>query len=240
MSDLKAHELAVAILGQGLVLATLAGLVRRHHVKICWAFGLYLLMVFLADGLMTADALVLRTGTFYSRSFWMTKEVLLNALKFAVALEIVARVFGGFPGARATAQMALVLLLGLTFVSVVSASGWLPLAPESLGSELQPRILMGTTWLFTVIAGLVLWYRLPMASMQKAILIGFVPFLILFYLVLELRTANRWPMHGWLASVDSWAFVLVLAYWTRSAWQPFREIIPAGGRPVPAVQGSEG
>ena len=103
MSELKVDELAVAILGQSLVLATLAGLARRRHLQICWAFGLYLLIVLLTDGMMMADALALRTGIFYSRSFWITKEILLNALKFAVALEIVARVFAGFPGARATA-----------------------------------------------------------------------------------------------------------------------------------------
>ena len=32
--------------------------------------------------------------------------------------------------------------------------------------------------------------------MAKAILIGFVPYLLLSYLVLELRTANRWPDSG--------------------------------------------
>lgn len=76
--------------------------------------------------------------------------------------------------------------------------------------------------------------------MQKAILIGFVPYLIFLYLVLELRTANRWPEHGWIASLDSWAYLLVVGYWARSAWQPFREIIMGGRRPEPVVQGSPG
>jgi hypothetical protein len=64
--------------------------------------------------------------------------------------------------------------------------------------------------------------------MSKAILIGFVPYLLFSFLVLELRTANRWPREGWMYSLDTWAWILLLGYWARSAWQPFREIVLPG------------
>ena len=66
-----------------------------------------------------------------------------------------------------------------------------------------------------------------------------MPYLIYFYMFLELQTANLWPKGGWLASLNTWVWPLLLGYWARSAWQPFREIMPKG-RPVPAIQGSAG
>ena len=239
MSDLRPFELAIVLLVDGLVLATLVGLVVRRHLSTCCAFALYLVAVFTTDVLMWGDVLLFKSGAFYTRLFWLHKEVLLNALKFAIALEVVYRVFGSFPGARATAQFALVLLLGVTLVSVVGASGLTPQATESLAGAALPRIVTGTTWLFALIAVLVLWYRLPIAVVPKAILIGFVPFLIFSYLGLELQKANNWPQ-GWLAGFETWAYVVLLAYWARSAWQPFREIMAPVRRPVPAVQGSAG
>ena len=43
--------------------------------------------------------------------FWLRKEVVLNALKFGIAFELVARAFGTFPGAEATAQSHLLLIV---------------------------------------------------------------------------------------------------------------------------------
>ena len=44
-----------------------------------------------------------------------------------------------------------------------------------LAAQIQPRILNGTIWVFTSQAALILWYRLPVDSFHKAILIGFIP-----------------------------------------------------------------
>ena len=44
-----------------------------------------------------------------------------------------------------------------------------------LAAQIQPRILNGTIWVFTSQAALILWYRLPVDSFRKAILIGLIP-----------------------------------------------------------------
>jgi hypothetical protein len=243
VSEFKPLELVVAILSQVFVLATLMGLVVRRHLPTCRALSLFLLVVFVTDTAMLVDALLWRTETLYSRLFWVSKETLLNGLRIAILLELVSRVFGRFPGARATARILLFVVLGLTVASVAAVSGGLSFAKDSLfhslARELQPRIVTGTTWLFAGIAALVLFYRLPIESMSKAILLGFVPYLVFKYLVLEFWTANNWPAQGWMASLDAWLWVLLLGYWARAAWQPFREIM-LPRRPVPAVSGSAG
>jgi hypothetical protein len=239
VSRLTTFELGVAIVSYLLVLTTLVGLFVRRHVSTCRWFGLYLLAVLIADSAMLADALFLKSGDFYTRRFWVGKEILLNGLMISLMLELVSRVFGRFPGARATARFLMYVVFVLTLASLVWASGALSSSFESLAGELQPRIVTGTTWVFAAIAALVLWYRLPIETMPKAILLGVVPYLLFNYLILTLWTANRWPTQGWMASLDSCAWTLLLAYWARSAWQPFREIILPRS-PVPAVQGSAG
>ena len=242
MSDLKPFELLIVIVGQSLVLLTLIGLVVRRHVNTCPTFTLYLLAVLATDGLLLLDS-------FDTLSFWWHKEILLTVLKLLVAFELISRAFARFPGARATAYRVTGLVLGLTLVTVIwLAAGWQidttglqdRAVAARIVSEFHPRLVTATTLLFVAIAALVLWYRLPVESMQKAILIGFVPFLIFFYMVLELQAANLWPKGGWLASLNTWAWPLLLGYWAHSAWQPFRETIPRGRSPVHAIQGSAG
>ena len=241
MSPLEWFEVVFISVCQSLVLLALIGLVVRRHIVTCPTFGLYLLTVFVTDLLQLNDR-------FFTMHFWWYKEIVLNVLKFLIAFELISRAFSRFPGAKATAYRVMGLVVGLTLVTVVwLAAGWQGQpalegrdAAARVVSEFLPRITTAVTLLFVAIAGLILWYRLPVESMQKAILIGFVPYLIFFYMVLELQAANLWPKGGWLAGLNTWAWPLLLGYWARSAWQPFREIIPRGRPPVAVIQGSAG
>ncbi|HEY6546429.1 MAG TPA: hypothetical protein VI589_00930, partial [Vicinamibacteria bacterium] len=224
------------------VFTTLMGLLDRKHIRAAWSFAFYLAAVFVTDALMLLDR-------FDTLAFWLRKEVVLSALKFAIAFEIITRAFGRFPGAKATAHRIFWLIVVMTVVSTIwVAASWdvdtTGLTSREVAarvtSDFHPRVVTAITWLFVAIAGLILWYRLPVESMPKAILIGFVPYLLFSYLMVELRTANHWPTEGWITRLDTWVYLLLLGYWARSAWQPFREIMPAGRQPVPVVQGQAG
>lgn len=239
---MEPFELGVIILVLSFVFLTLSGLLARKHMVSAWSFAFYLGAVFVTDALMLMDR-------FDTLAFWLRKEVVLSGLKFAIAFELITRAFGRFPGARATAHRIFWLIVVFTVVGTVwVAASWnvdtTALTPRDVAarvaSDFQPRVVTAITWLFVAIAGLILWYRLPVEAMPKAILIGFVPYLLFSYLVLELRTANHWPTEGWINRLDTWAYLLLLGYWARSAWHPFREIMPAGRQPVPVVQGSAG
>lgn len=239
---MEPFDLAVVIVGLCLVFWILTGLLARKHIVSAWSFAFYLGALFVTDALMLLDR-------FDTLAFWLRKEVVLNALKFGIAFELIARAFGKFPGAKATAHRIFWLIVILTVVSTVwVASSWSvdttgltsrEVAAHVVGA-FQPRVVTAITWLFVAIAGLILWYRLPVESMPKAILIGFVPYLLFMYLALELKTANHWPKEGWITRLDTWAYLLLMGYWARSAWQPFREIMPAGRQPVPVVQRTAG
>ncbi len=198
--------------------AILAGVVRRGRLRICLLFVLFVAVVYLADLLPH-----LWPVKFYTSRFWLVRESLINVLRFGVALELAYHVFRAFPGARSTARGLLLLMVGITLVAVLWASWELPGLPlySEILSRLQPRLLYGTMGLLTVIATLILWYRLPVDPMHKAILLGWPPYLLVFMVVLDRAAAYGWDEYlPKMSFVYTTAYLLLLAYWARAAWAP--------------------
>ncbi len=201
------------------VLGTIfTGVLRRGRFRVCRMFLLFLAVVYITDLLP-----IFWPERFFTSRFWLVRESLHNALRFAVALELAYFAFRSFPGARSTARALLLLLLGTTLVTVLWASWELPSLPEysQILSRLQPRLLGGTIWLLTGIAALILWYRLPVDPMHKAILLGWVPYLLIFTTGLNLAATYGWNEFIPKANiVHTLAYFLLLSYWAWAAWAP--------------------
>jgi hypothetical protein len=248
----NALTIGVAWLGQALVLTVLTGLFVRGRYRVCYSFVLYLLVVLGADLLLLrgpksveSDGILmslLGPKGFYSRTFWFIKEFTINVLRFGVALELAYRTFRAFPGARSTARGVLLLLIGITLVSVLAVTPQVSAQNsddriEQLVGRLQPRVLNGTVWLLTGIAVVVLWYRLPVDHFHKAILIGLVPFLLIFTIGLSLIETNSWSTRivQSVNHVHTLAYQFLLVFWAWAAWAPLRApIVPKG--PLPALE----
>ena len=215
-----------------LTVAALAGIVVRRRVGVCWTFVVYLGVIAAADVLM-----LLWPDSFWHLPFFLGKEFVINVLRFAVALELTYRTFQAFPSARATARGVLLLVLTATLVIVFAGTGNLeaPDGAPSLGpliTRVQPRVLSGAIWLLTAIAGLILWYRLPVHPLHKAILLGMVPYLLIFSVSLNLIESRGWGIVDSASYLNTLAFLLVLVYWAVAAWRP--DAVPAKA-PPPAV-----
>lgn len=205
-----------------LLLAVVAGLVVRGRLKSCYAFGLYLGAVLAADGLIA-----LRSQTFYRWDFWMLKETVHALLKFAVAVEIGHGTFRSFPGALATARRVYLLVIVLTGLAVLAVPA--EQADYSVFTKaVLPRILNGTIWLFTAISGLILWYRLPVDPLHKAILIGFVPYLLVFTLTQNLLHALGWDVREYTNYAHTTAYLILLGYWNLVVWRDPAKARPSG------------
>jgi len=244
-------QTGVAWTVQVLIVTLLVGLFVRRKYRACYSFVLYLLAVFVADLLMLFGPRHLDAGSwfigilgekgFYSRSFWLFKELALDLLKFAVALELAFRTFRSFPGARSTARSVILLLVGGTLASVVAVIPQVPIEPDDrvnqMIGQLQPRVLNGTVWLLTGMAVLILWYRLPVDRLHKAILTGLVPFLLVFTIALNAIESYGWiaPVRTAMHSVHTLAYLLLLAYWARAAWAPLAAPAVARG-PAPVLK----
>jgi hypothetical protein len=224
-------ETAVTAAAVLLVTAALAGVTVRGRASVCWTFVLYLGVIAVADLLM-----LLWPDRFWRLWFYMSKELVIDVLRFAVALELTYRTFRAFPSARATARGVLLLVLVITLAIVVVGTGDLEPAEGGpalgpLATRVQPRVLNGSIWLLTAIAGLILWYRLPVHPLHKAILVGLVPYLLVFSVSMSLIESHGWDVRGSVNYLYTLAFLLVLIYWAFATWR--RNETPLQAPPFP-------
>jgi hypothetical protein len=103
--------------------------------------------------------------------------------------------------------------------------------PRELAMNLQPYVLAGTVWLFLAISALILWYRLPVVPLHKALLLGFVPYLLVFTVAINLLKAYGGNVRVAAGYTKNVAYQVLLAYWVYSAW---RRWPPRSGGRLPA------
>lgn len=204
-----------ALLATALALeaAVLAGLARRRLYRLCYSFAAYMLTVLAAELLI-----FIWPGRFFTWAFWLGKETSYAILKLAIALEIAALAYQEFPAARrAVARFilaALVLMLALLVIGVPYNAEF-----PTLARELLRRTANGTAYVFLAVWGLVLWYRLPLHRLHRAILRGLVPYLLIFTGARSLTLAFGWDIRRSVNLADASAYVLVLAYWAWEVWR---------------------
>src|SRR5262245_32482540 len=197
-----------------LLVVVFAGLFVRRRYEECLTFALYIGAVILAEFLI-----LLWPAHFYTWECWVLSEIVHNLLKFGIALELAVRTFRVFPGATATARRLLFLVVVVTGCATVTD----PLStPDYLiiAGDLHGRILHGTMWLFLSLTAVILWYRLPVSSFHKAILLGFVPYLLIFTLAMNLFRSFGWVINEYVGYLHSLAYVALLLYWTSAVWKP--------------------
>lgn len=215
----------LAYSGTGALAVALAGVFVRHRYR-TWIF----FSLFLAVSLASTVMMLAWPRQFYTPDFWQGKENAQSLLRFGMALELAYRTFRAFPGALATLRWVLLLVVVATFVAVIAVSG-----PggnmQSFMADLQPRVLNGSIWLFTAIAGLILWYRLPVQAFHKAVLLSYVPFMLVFtvslnaWSALAAWTAAGWEKAWWVTTAYQVSYLALLVHWSYAAWR--RGEVPA-------------
>ncbi len=208
-----------------LMLALLAGMIWRGRLGQCWSFSVYIVATLLANGLAS-----IWPEQFYTPAFWMFKQGVYDLLKMAIGLELAHRAFAAFPGAWRTARAVFMALLAGTTVVLV----WLtPRASYDTVWKWQPSILTASVWLLTATALLVTWYHLPIGEWQRAIMLGFAPYLLTFATLLRLLQRRGWTTE-WVGRSDSVAWLALIAFWIYAVWRrdgapaaPSLDLVPA-------------
>jgi hypothetical protein len=224
---MSSTQLALGHAGTVLVAAALVGLLVRGRWRLWYAFTVSLFIVSVHDSLIATWP-----SRFHRGSIWWAKEATLVLVRFFMVVELTIRVFRHFPAAFATARHLLVFILVVTFVAVAA------LPTREVGylgfvGALMPRILNGTVWLFAAVTALILWYRLPLDWFRKAILLSYVPYLLASTVLLNALAAAGWQRGWWFNVLLQVAYVLLLLFWTYSAWR--RD----PSRPTPAQRHEE-
>jgi hypothetical protein len=193
-----------------LLLTTLVGLVVRGHWRAWYSYALYIAILPVFTLLFLADERL------YSKDVWMVQEALLNAVRFGMALELAGRTFRAFPGARSTLNVVVMVVMAATFALALPSYD-----PDhdyvNFVVNLQPRLLSGSVWLFTAIAALILWYRLPVLPFRKAILLSYLPYLIFATAFLNLLSQYGWQQG--LQYLNQLVYLALVSFWAYTAWK---------------------
>lgn len=205
--------LAVVLIG-----GVLAALVRRQVLRACYSFVGYLITV------ATAEVLILFwPSVFWTWHFWVGKELLLGLFKLGIGLEIGALAFQRFPGARSVARGMAVLTLAGTALLLLQGSGKEMSSLAAVALEAHARLSHATALLLIALGLLVLWYRVPVHRLHRAILRGLATYLLIFSSALrgfvEMLAPERRTLWEVLTRLDGIAYVVMLAYWLWEVWR---------------------
>jgi hypothetical protein len=212
--------------GRCLLAVVLIGLLVRGHYRRAVFFTLYVISV-----LVPAILARLWPQRFFTPEFWQAKEIVIAVLRFAFALELALRTFRSFPAALRTLRLALLFVLIVAFGMVVSVTP-AHLDYVSFVGQIYPRITNASIWVFTAIATLILWYRVPVLPFHKRVILSYVPYLLLSS-VFNHALGSMGFVRGWAMNVaDQIAYVSLVLYWTFVAWS--RAAVPV----APAAGGS--
>jgi hypothetical protein len=206
-------QLLLGHAGTVFVITALAGVIIRRRWRLWYTFALLLLVVTVHDVLVA-----LWPSHFHRNHVWRAKEITLVLIRLAMVVEFTTRVFRHFPGAMAAARRVVALILGVTFV-VAMLVGRDSSHYQGFVGQLMPRLLNGTIWLFTSLAVLILWYRLPVHWFPKAILLSYVPYLLVFTVAMNALGELGWQRAAWVDRGSTIAYIVLVLYWTWLAWR---------------------
>lgn len=213
-------QAALIFLSNAGLVAAFTGLVARRRLYLGYFFPAYLLAV-----VSLSSTIVLWPDRFHTWSFYWIKESIYSVLKVGVAVELSVTVFHAFPAARRVARGALGLVVLVTlFASWYATPGVSP--HESAEQQwadyvvtLHPRITNGTAWLFGSLFGVILYYRLPLHTVHKAIAFGFMAYLLFLTYALDLLRRSDFGAHVLVAYANGVGYAAVAFLWAWAAWR---------------------
>jgi len=207
--------------------ALLATLLWRRHYRRMPVFVLYV------GGVQVFNVVYMLHPTWET---YMLLQIVAASLRLGLSLELTNCIFSAFPAAAVTARRVMLLILVATAVTAMATAP--PNATYTrMHAESVPRMASAAIWMFTALAALVLWYRLPLAPMPRAILVGYAPYLLLFTILISLLFESGSPrVRLWVGYLDPLAFFVLFNYWLRVAWRTVPEsALPAAPPAWPPV-----
>lgn len=227
---MTAGQYAIGYVSTALTAVLLATLLKRRHAASAPLLTLYVAWITLSQTLIA-----LSPEQFHTQNFWLVHKVAEAALRFGIALELAHRIFRGFPGAAASAMNAILAIAAIA--AFATASIYSPRATYTeIVTVVVPRVAQATAWMLTALSLLVLWYRIPLTSLHRAVLLGMTPYLLVFSAGMALLQSAGWELRNQVGYVTALCFVCMVGYWTVVAWktQPV-EALPGFAARSPSV-----
>jgi hypothetical protein len=147
----------------------------------------------------------------------MVKQGIYDSLLFGMSLELAFRTFAAFTGIARFVRLFLGGAVALSTAVIFMAT------PANPGYDsfmrFQPGVTAAGIWCLAFVGLLIVWYQIPVPNFTRAIILGYVPYLVVFTVYTDL--INRW---GWgaiqnLNVLNALAYDAVAGYWVYSALQ---------------------
>lgn len=203
-----------------LLLTALAGLCVRRRLRLVYLFPVYLVVVVVLSSLVG-----LWPARFHTWSFFWVKTWVYSVFETGIALELTLRVFQAFPAARRVARGAFLVVLAVTLIAALTAPTHTDASERvqqqwaDLVLALHPRIANGTAWLFGALFALILYYRLPLHPLHKAVAFGFMASQLLLTFGLDWIKRSDFAGLTVLSYASTLAYTMICAYWAWTAWR---------------------
>jgi len=201
---------ALVVLGFALAVAVLLGILRRRRIGQCIAFSLLVV----ASAGFTGLFLVNPRGN--TPALYLLKQGIYDSLLFAIALELSFRAFSAFRGVASRVRQYLALAV------MGSTAGIFFLTPNSPYSQFwryQPSVTTAGIWCLTAVALLIVWYQIPIQAFLRAIILAYVPYLVIFVICVDLIGRLGWGEIPRLNILNAVAYDTMAAYWAYAAWR---------------------
>ena len=202
---------ALGIVGVGLLAVLLSILFRQAKARQCVLFSAYVL----AAALFTS--LILLFPERYSPQAFMIKQGIYDSLLFGMSLELAIRTFAAFKGIARLVRLWLGVAVAASTTIIFFAT---PASTDYTSFiRFQPGITAAGIWCLAFVGLLIVWYQIPVPAFTRAIILGYVPYLVVFTVYTDLIARLGWGAIQHLNILNAVAYDTVACYWVFAAWR---------------------
>ena len=202
---------ALVLLALGLLALLLVALFKGGKARQCFLFSTYVSSVVLFN------VLILLFPEHYSPEAYMVKQGIYDSLLFGMSLELSIRTFAAFTGIARMVRVVLASAVALSTAAILLATPGNPDYESFI--RFQPGITTAGIWCLAFVGLLIVWYQIPVPAFTRAIILGYVPYLMVFTVYVDLITRLGWGAIQNLNLLNAVAYDAVAAYWVYSAWR---------------------
>jgi hypothetical protein len=201
----------LAWLGLGILVCLAAGMVVRRKLGQSFVFSAYVAAA------TTFTGLILIFPAYYTPEAFTIKQGIYDSLLFGMSLDLAHRTFAAFRGIADRVRA----FLGITvMVSSAAVLFLTPSNPEYVNvARFQPGITTAGIWCLTFVALLIVWYQIPVPPFTRAIILGAVPYWVVFVICVDLIGRLGWGAIRHINVLNALCFDIVAAYWAFAAWR---------------------
>lgn len=211
------HQIALLLLGQGLLLLTLAGLWKRRRLRRLWMLPVHLVATALVQALEFSQP-----ETFLVWTTWAARELGLHAVSLAIVAEVAWRAFANLPEARQRVRLILALAL-LIPLGLVVLTPW-HIEPFTnapwlfvLVVEVLPRLTYGAGFVCMALVWAMAKHLVPRDPLHASVVFGLGCYLFISSVSLGLQTQGG--SRALVYTLTPASYTVMLAFWAWIAWR---------------------